>query len=175
MSQRDWRTLLGPPFVPGARGMPAEAAPRDPLTPFRRVHPPIDALDRQPAFAVGLDLYAAGYFWEAHEVLEPLWLALPPESAERHAVQAVIQIANACLKLSMDRPSAALRVVALAEAHLQRASDLATATLGFNVRDIAAACTTFRQAIDAGSVADALHARPKLGARAFDDPARGCR
>lgn len=51
------------------------------------------------AFRYGADLYNAGFYWEAHEVWEPVWMALPPNSRERIACQALIQAANACLKL----------------------------------------------------------------------------
>ena len=53
----------------------------------------------QLAFRYGADLYNAGFYWEAHEVWEPVWMALPPNSRERIACQALIQAANACLKL----------------------------------------------------------------------------
>ena len=62
----------------------------------------------------GLDLFAAGYFWEAHEVLEPVWMNAAPNSAERHVVQGEIQLANAALKLKMGRPKAAERLSAIA-------------------------------------------------------------
>lgn len=57
-----------------------------------------------PAMRAGLDYLHAGYFWECHEVLEAVWLALPDPSSERHMVQAVIQLANARLKLAMVGP-----------------------------------------------------------------------
>lgn len=66
------------------------------------------------AWRHGLVWLQAGYFWEAHEMFEPVWMALPPDSAERRFVQALIQVANARLKLAMARPSAALRLVGLA-------------------------------------------------------------
>ena len=54
---------------------------------------------RHPAFLFGVDLFNTGFFWEAHEVWEPCWMALAPNSRERTACQALIQGANACLKL----------------------------------------------------------------------------
>ncbi len=67
-----------------------------------------------PAWRHGLRLLKAGYFWEAHEVLEPVWLNAPPNSREREAVRGVIQTANAALKAVMDQPNAAARLTALA-------------------------------------------------------------
>jgi uncharacterized protein len=73
------------------------------------------------AWAAGRAFLAEGYFWEAHEVLEALWLACPPNGAERLSVQAAIQLANAGLKARMGRPKAALRLLALARARADEA------------------------------------------------------
>ena len=73
------------------------------------------------AWTAGFLLLRRGYFWEAHEVLEPVWLALPPNAPERKQVQAVIQTANAALKLEMGLPRAALRLCAIAGALLDDA------------------------------------------------------
>ena len=73
-------------------------------------------LARSEAFRAGLRFLHAGYFWEAHEVLEPVWAALPDGGAERRLVQGLIQLANGRLKLRMGRPKAALRLAGLARA-----------------------------------------------------------
>lgn len=62
------------------------------------------------AWRFGLAFLREGYFWEAHEVLEPLWVACPPNSAERLLLQGIIQLANAGLKGVMDKPGAANRL-----------------------------------------------------------------
>lgn len=66
------------------------------------------------AFKAGLVFLDKGFYWEAHEVLEPVWMVLPVESVERKFVQGIIQLANGRLKLSMKRPKAAQRLVAKA-------------------------------------------------------------
>lgn len=71
------------------------------------------------AWRTGRVLFERGYFWEAHEVLEPVWMATSPNSVERYFVQALIQTANAALKLRMARPRAALRLCDIASAHLE--------------------------------------------------------
>ncbi|MCC6000913.1 MAG: DUF309 domain-containing protein [Pararhodobacter sp.] len=76
------------------------------------------ALAVSPAFCAGLLYLDQGYFWESHEVLEPVWLALPQGTAERHLVQALIQLANARLKARMDRPRAVARLGAIVARHL---------------------------------------------------------
>lgn len=67
------------------------------------------------AWMFGLRLMKEQYFWEAHEVLERVWMNAPPNSRERHLVQGVIHIANAALKLKMERPGAAKRLSVLAQ------------------------------------------------------------
>lgn len=60
-----------------------------------------------------------GFYWEAHEAFEPVWMQTLPNSVERHLVQALIQIANASLKDRMQRPRAVARLCDLAQTHLQ--------------------------------------------------------
>ncbi len=63
----------------------------------------------------GLRLIRAGYFWEAHEVLETVWLRAKPNGRERQLVQGVIHLTNAGLKDVMERKGAAERLFQLAE------------------------------------------------------------
>ncbi len=74
-----------------------------------------EALAESAAFRLGLIFLEEGYFWEAHEVLEPVWMVLPQGSVERDFVQGLIQLANGCLKLAMARPKAALRLCDIAK------------------------------------------------------------
>lgn len=71
-----------------------------------------ERLDHAALVEKGFALLRAGYFWEAHELLEKAWLARQPNSPERAMLQAVIQIANALLKHRMGRPNAARRLFA---------------------------------------------------------------
>jgi len=74
----------------------------------------------RPGLEEGLALYRSGYFWEAHEAWEPLWLAARPNSRERAFLQALIQLANGRLKLAMGKIAAAARITALVADHLAR-------------------------------------------------------
>jgi hypothetical protein len=74
----------------------------------------VEALAASEAFRDGLLFLERGFFWEAHEVLEAVWMALPPDRPERRFVQGLIQLANGWLKLRMDRPKATLRLSGLA-------------------------------------------------------------
>jgi len=75
---------------------------------------------RHPALRYGMALNDAGYFWEAQEVLEAVWAAAPQRGRERILLRACIQIANANLKLRIQRPNATARLwgEALAEIEL---------------------------------------------------------
>lgn len=73
------------------------------------------------AWRAGLAYYREGFHWECHEVLEAVWMQCRPNSAERHFVQAIIQLANARLKLAMGRESAASRLSAHARQLLREA------------------------------------------------------
>ena len=82
------------------------------------------ALLGSAAFETGLAYLHAGFNWEAHEVFEPVWMALPAGSAGRDFVQGLIQLANARLKLEMGRPRAAARLCAMTRGHWQGAAGL---------------------------------------------------
>lgn len=73
------------------------------------------------AFQAGLEALSRGYYWEAHELLEAVWVCLPPASAERHLLRGLIQLANAGLKVRMARPKAVGRILPLAESSLDEA------------------------------------------------------
>ncbi|NYI26669.1 DUF309 domain-containing protein [Sulfitobacter geojensis] len=80
---------------------------------------PAADLQHTAAFRAGLIYLDAGYYWECHEVLEAVWLQTPKGTAERDMVQALIQLANARLKVRMRRPRAAQRLCNMVEGHLQ--------------------------------------------------------
>lgn len=71
-----------------------------------------------PALRYALALNDAGFFWEAHEVLEAVWKAAPKGGRDRILLRACIQIANARLKQRLDRPRAVARLLDDARAEL---------------------------------------------------------
>lgn len=97
-----------------------------------------------PAFQTGLAYLGAGYFWECHEVLEAVWLNTAYPSAEREMVQALIQLANARLKLQMRRPRAARRLCDMVQGHLAGCAGGAE-VLGLQVRDVEAEVAVTRR------------------------------
>jgi hypothetical protein len=74
---------------------------------------------RHPALRYGLALNDRGYFWESQEVLEAVWAAAPQGGRERILLRACIHIANANLRLRMQRPHSAARLFGDALAELQ--------------------------------------------------------
>ena len=68
-------------------------------------------------------------------MLEAVWLHTPEWSAERDMVQALIQLANARIKIRMQRPNAARRLCDMVLAHLSRCP-VAVPTLGLERPEI---------------------------------------
>jgi Domain of unknown function (DUF309) len=66
---------------------------------------------RHPALRYGIALNDAGYFWESQEILEAVWAAAPQDGRERILLRACIQIATANLRLRMQKPRAAARLL----------------------------------------------------------------
>src|SRR5450631_363973 len=89
-------------YVPGETAKAKELVPSR----FRDFVPA-----RHPALRYAFTLNAAGYFWEAQEILETVWAAAPQGGRERILLRAGIQIANANLRLRMMKPHAAARLL----------------------------------------------------------------
>jgi hypothetical protein len=122
--------MMAPPFTSGNLPMPqwayvpgetAEAdADYETLAQAKLLVPPrfrgyVPA--RHPALRYGLALNDRGYFWESQEILEAVWAAAPQGGRERILLRACILIATANLRLRMQKPNAAARLLheALAE------------------------------------------------------------
>jgi uncharacterized protein len=157
---KDWIERLGEPFLPGTGRDP----PRAPFEDIKRTVPKrvdADVLQSAPAYTLARELYGARYFWEAHEVLEVLWLACLPNTKQRHFLQGLIQLTNACLKLRMRQPNAAARCVRETEKFISEAQGL---DIGFDLTALLDQCVTFRAAVLTGDLGAALTERPTLTA-----------
>lgn len=97
----------------------------------------VDALGHSRAFEVGMAYLDNGFFWECHEVLEAVWMALPENTPEKTLVQAIIQLANARLKLRMGKPKATLRLCDIVKDHLETLGT-ANPVLGVRIEDFRA-------------------------------------
>ena len=74
---------------------------------------------RHPALRYGLTLNDRGYFWEAQEILEAVWAAAPQGGRERILLRACILIATANLRLRMQKPHVAARLLGEALGELE--------------------------------------------------------
>ncbi len=90
-----------------------------PHIPGRNARPPEGSI--APGWDEGRAQYDAGFYWEAHEAWEPVWMDAPANSTEKALLQAMIQLANGRLKLVMEQPRAALRIAERVREHLSRA------------------------------------------------------
>lgn len=81
---------------------------------------PVSELHTSKAFVAWRLYYEGGFFWECHEVLEVVWRQTKDPSPERDLVLALIQLANARLKILMLQPRAAVRLCDMVETHLAR-------------------------------------------------------
>lgn len=90
-------------FVPGCTPRPEEAPPLPPGQAFLR----------------GIDLYHAGYLWEAHEQWESVWRATS-DPEQRDFLKGLIQIAASVLKGRGGNMRGARKLAARAREHLAR-------------------------------------------------------
>lgn len=105
--------LPGHRHVPGVNSRPQDGA----FDAFRQAaaKPTCEATaGANIAWRYGLRLFNAGFDWEAHEVLEAVWLNAAPNSRERALVQGIIHLANGRLKQAMGRPNARRRLAGFA-------------------------------------------------------------
>jgi hypothetical protein len=86
---------------------------------------------RHPALRYGIALNDSGYFWESQEILEAVWAAAPQGGRERMLLRACIQIANANLRLRMQKPRAAARLLREALGELAALGARQTSSDGF--------------------------------------------
>ena len=106
---------------------------------------------RHPALRYGLVLNDRGYFWEAQEVLEALWAAAPQGGRERILLRACVHVANANLRLRMQKAHSAARLF----------GDALTELRGLSARKVGAAGDGFVESFPVPALTALLQA--KLG------------
>jgi len=127
--------MSGPaPVWPGApRLAPARPFPRSAYLPGRSARPPARAIGpAREEVAFGVDLYHAGYFWEAHEAWEGPWKRTR-SPARKALLQGLIQLAAALLKLRLREARGAHRLLHRARRRLCDARALRRRCLGLDV------------------------------------------
>jgi hypothetical protein len=70
-----------------------------------------DSWGENEDFLFGVDLFNAGYFWEAHVFWERLWALQETEPRVRRVLQSIIQAAAACLKARQGRIAGARKLL----------------------------------------------------------------
>jgi hypothetical protein len=136
-----------PPDLPAVRHVPGTGTrpERAFLARYRATVPSLvtetNAL-QVAAYRYGFDLYAAGFYWEAHEVWEPVWMACRPTGRPRALLAGLIQLANAALKRDMAQPQAAARLHMAARQHLADAAVGGSGLMGVSIDDLIRAIDT---------------------------------
>lgn len=132
--------------------------PDEPFPPYRylpgtRLHPHptrdeaghsygVAHAPRPDDFRRGVDLYHAGYLWEAHEVWERLWKATD-DPVRREFIQGLIQLAAAQIKAQAGPPRGAAILRARARERLARVAEAHARYEGLALKPVL-------EAIDAG-------------------------
>ncbi|RUL88326.1 DUF309 domain-containing protein [Tautonia sociabilis] len=83
----------------GAAGLLAGKSPRGEIPPIGEEHGA-----SSPAFRLGVRLYNAGYYWEAHEAWETLWHAIGRTGPTADVLKGLITLAAAGVKVRQGQP-----------------------------------------------------------------------
>jgi len=137
-------------YVPGGpwphpnRSRPAENdAPPPPIEPGRWA-------DSRP-YLRGVELFNAGYYWEAHEAWEGLWLAHGRRGPTAAVLQGLIKLAAAALKVREGRPGGVRSLANRAADHFAEAiAGAGDHQLGLDLNR----CREFAEAVAANPPAD---------------------
>lgn len=97
--------------ISGAGGHLADS-PREPVAPIEA-----DAWHLSAAYLRGVQLYNAGYYWEAHEAWESLWHAHHRRGPTADVLKALIKLAAAGVKVRQGQPRGV-------STHARRAAEL---------------------------------------------------
>ncbi len=117
-------------FVPGRTPHPR----RDPRGhAYGRTDPAPRPLDPDrwadsPAYLHGLDLFNRGFYWEAHEAWESLWIASGRTGAVAEFLRGLIRLAAAGVKTAAGSPGGRRRHLEGAAARLDRSRELSGRT-----------------------------------------------
>ena len=117
------KTLFPPySFVPGYWPHPT----RDPRGHSYGVEPPglqelkLDQWRSCAPYLEGIDLFNAGYYWEAHEAWEAVWKAVGRQGVEGELVQGLIQLAAVGIKIRQGYGDAAFNLLRRSLSNLRR-------------------------------------------------------
>lgn len=107
-------------FVPGTNPHPTRDPRGHSYGPAEAaIHVPPERWREDGDYLYGVDLYEAGFFWEAHEAWEGIWKA-SPEPVQRDFLQGLIQLAAARLKARMGEEPGCGKLLDAARRRLER-------------------------------------------------------
>ena len=109
-------------------------------------------------YLFGVDLYNAGFLWEAHEAWEGLWHSAKHDALQAEHLQGLIQCTAAALKVRMEQPRGLAALSKLGTERLERVTSEARGS--YMGLDVAAFVEAFR-AFAASEPEDA-ESRPRL-------------
>ncbi len=130
--------------MPGAAWSGPRPVPRPALSPEWPGDP--DGWRDSRDYLFGVDLFNAGFAWEAHEALEIVWKRLraadQPHAASHAAsmVRAIIQVAAARLKREVGNETGVARLRGRASTNIDAALSERRATMGVDARGWWGAC-----------------------------------
>ena len=134
--QRPDRPFPAYAFVPGRHPHPT----RDPAghsygPESPAVHLPPDRWREDDDYLFGIDLFNAGYFWEAHEAWEGIWKA-SPDPLQREFLQGLIQLAASALKARMGEERGRGLLLESARTRLGRVAEGHESFMGIGLADL---------------------------------------
>ena len=103
-----------------------------------KAYRPLPADDRVAALRAGLAAYAAGDFFEAHELMEPAWMGTA-DLAERSLIQGLIKVAAADVHAVRGNPAGVRRNLEGARDRLQAGAGGAITGVDLDVAEVLAA------------------------------------
>lgn len=98
-------------------------------------------------YLFGVDLFNEGYFWEAHEAWEGLWMAAEGrDEVQRLLLQGLIQLTAARLKIAMQQPAGLAKLTRTGTEKLERVRELAgERVMGLELAPFIAASRAFAE------------------------------
>ena len=108
-------------------------APERPLPARRFVpgHTPRPTEELEPGFRFGIDLYHAGFLWEAHEAWEGVW-----KESRDPLIQGLIQMAASLLKRHLGNERGGRKLADRARLNLERAAAVAPVQRGLDLPEL---------------------------------------
>jgi predicted metal-dependent hydrolase len=165
MSSREPEPLPLPPYsyVPGGRWPHPISSPLGHLHGRVPERPPAiegDAWPDSKAYLRGVQLFNAGYYWEAHEAWEALWHAHGRRGAVATVLQGLIKLAAAGVKIREGRATGARTHARRAAEHFaEAASTGGPDQLGLDLREWIGHAESIadRPPVDRGPADSAVH------------------